>query len=91
MSAAGKSRKEEYSWAFKTNRPKDWSLKEKYRVEVLLFFKDRRAHDVDNYLKILLDAGSGILWDDDKQICQITVSKAIDKENPRIDVIISTI
>lgn len=32
--------------------------------------------DLDNFLKAVLDAGNGILWKDDAQICEVHSSKA---------------
>lgn len=52
-------------------------------VTVALYWPDRRKHDVDN-IKALLDACTGILWDDDGQIEDLHTTKAYDKENPRV-------
>lgn len=41
--------------------------------------KHKSAHivkpDVDNLIKAALDAGNGILWDDDAQVCEIKARK----------------
>ena len=55
-------------------------------MEMILFFKDKRRRDVDNYNKIVLDALEGIVFQDDKQIQKLTVIKDYSKENPRIEV-----
>lgn len=39
--------------------------------------------DVDNFSKAVLDAGNGVLWTDDVQICQLAVSKVY-AESPYI-------
>ena len=47
----------------------------KYRVEVEFHFKDNRRRDVDDYLKILLDALTGVVWVDDSQIERVCATK----------------
>lgn len=52
------------------------------RIDV---FRSRKAGDLDNYLKVLLDAMSGILWEDDEQVVQIVATRYDDKDNPRAE------
>jgi len=52
-------------------------------VSVALYWPDRRKHDVDN-IKALLDACTGILWEDDGQIIDLHITKDFDKEAPRV-------
>jgi len=40
--------------------------------------------DLDNYIKAVMDAGNGILWVDDSQVCELHSSKAYG--SPRIEV-----
>lgn len=67
------------------------------RVDVFFFLKrpksaPKRTHptvryDIDNLIKLLLDACNGLLWADDCQVCAITASKRYDvKEWIRIAV-----
>ncbi len=58
-------------------------------VTVRFYHKDKRKHDIDNYFKLLFDSLSGILWEDDVQITRLTAVKSIDKENPRIEVVVN--
>lgn len=44
--------------------------------------------DLDNYIKIILDALNGVIWEDDKQVCILTVAKFF-SDNPRIELQIS--
>lgn len=71
-----------------------WEAKAQYRgkplekslnVHIAFFWSDNRRRDIDNPIKALCDAMTGILWLDDSQIFQMTVSKATDKENARIE------
>ena len=70
-----------------------WEAREQYRgepvegplkVKIALWWPTKRNHDVDN-IKSLLDAVTGILWQDDGQIVELTIKKGYDKENPRVD------
>ena len=45
--------------------------------------------DIDNYLKFVMDALQGTYFVNDKQIKQVTVLLAKDKERPRTEVSIS--
>ncbi|QIM50777.1 RusA family crossover junction endodeoxyribonuclease [Hydrogenophaga crocea] len=35
-----------------------------------------------------MDAGTGLLWEDDSQIVELTLRKDYDKTNPRIELIV---
>lgn len=58
-------------------------------VTVALYWADRRKHDIDN-IKALLDALTGIIWEDDGQIVDLHITKAIDKERPRVDMTVES-
>jgi len=57
-------------------------------VEAKLYFGTKRKVDIDNFQKLWMDAGNGILWEDDVLIQKLTVSKHYDKSNPRIEILI---
>jgi Holliday junction resolvase RusA-like endonuclease len=42
------------------------------RLEALFVRGNRRRKDADNLLKLLMDAGNGVLWEDDSQIVEGT-------------------
>lgn len=56
-------------------------LKGNIIVDIDFFFADRRRHDIDNCLKALLDAFSGVLWEDDNQIVELQVRKFYAKKS----------
>lgn len=62
--------------------------KEPISVIVELYFKDEKRRDVDNFNKLILDAGSGLLWFDDSQIQELVIRKFIDKKNPRVELFV---
>lgn len=85
MSKEGKALKESYQWQVKSQ----WKAKpltEDVKLRVELFFGDKRARDIDNYNKLLLDACTGIVFDDDSQIQELYLKKNYDKKNPRIEI-----
>lgn len=44
-------------------------------VSIELYRKDRRAYDVDNYVKSVLDALAGLLFENDSQVDWIQVKR----------------
>ncbi len=66
--------------------------KEKVRVEIDMYPPDNRRRDVDNILKALLDAlENASLYDDDNQICSLSVDKKEVIEKGKVVVRISSI
>lgn len=86
MSAEGKQTKEMYQWQAKTQWRGNKCLTGPLELVVRLYFSDNRRRDIDNYHKLSLDALSGIVYEDDKQIQKMTVEKFVDKPNPRIEI-----
>ncbi len=85
MTAQGKQLKEYYQLETK----KQWNNKiilGNCKVEISLFFKDKRKHDVDNFSKLALDSLEGIVYENDNQIQELLVRKYYDKENPRVKI-----
>ena len=58
-------------------------------MSLTYYFSDKRRRDIDNYSKCILDALQTIIYNDDNQIQHLTLSKCIDKENPRTEVTIA--
>ena len=54
------------------------------KVSVDLYWGDNRKHDVDN-IKALLDALTGIVWEDDGQITDLHTKKFYDPTAPRVE------
>ena len=55
-------------------------------LHIDLFYGDKRKRDIDAHLKILLDAMSEIVYEDDSQVTKMTVQKFYDKQNPRTQI-----
>lgn len=85
MTKEGKALKTQYQWEAKSQwkgNPTDKSVE----IDIKLYFKNKRRHDIDNYCKILLDSLTEIVWDDDSQIKKMVIKKFISKTKPRIEV-----
>ena len=85
MTAKGKATKHTYQWEAKTQ----WSGKPiagPLTMAVHFYFKNFRRRDLDNQNKIVLDALTGIVYDDDHQIDELHLYRKHDAENPRIEV-----
>lgn len=83
MTAEGKAIKDVYKWEAKSQ----WRgapLKGDVLVKMVFYFKTKRRRDLDNMNKLIFDALSGIVYDDDSQICELIQKKAYDPANPRI-------
>lgn len=76
--------KEAIAWEIRSGW-KGEPLTEDVALNVIIFFGNNRANDIDNYLKIILDAAEGILFENDSQITELHVFKEYDKENPRVE------
>lgn len=57
-------------------------------VRVIIYFDSRRG-DLDNRLKILLDALNGLAWLDDAQIVELYARRELDRRNPRVELTVT--
>jgi Holliday junction resolvase RusA-like endonuclease len=86
MTPAGKALKEQYQgearhqWGFK--KPLDCDI----AVSITLYFGTKRKADLDNFNKLSLDALTGIVWQDDSQISKLSIERAYDKAQPRLEI-----
>ena len=70
-------------WALNSpNKPEEGDVS----VNIIFYFGNKRANDIDNCIKILLDAAEGILFLNDSQVTSLQVFKEYDKEDPRIEI-----
>ena len=60
--------REEIQWAMLGDRRSSEPTRE--RVAVSIVFHTNRG-DLDNLAKVILDAGNGIAWDDDRQVVEL--------------------
>ena len=83
----GKATKEAMAWEVKCQW-KDEIITEQVHVSVVFYLKDNRK-DLDGLLKALFDCLTGIVWKDDRQVVGLHAFKRIDKQNPRIEIILT--
>lgn len=87
MSKIGKDTKESYQWEIK-RQYKDKPTTKDIAIIIEFYFKDKKRRDIDNFNKLILDAGTGMIWKDDSQIMEMTLRKFIDKKHPRVEIFI---
>jgi Holliday junction resolvase RusA-like endonuclease len=88
MSKEGKTAKEAYKCEMKQQWNKPIIEEGFINLSIIFYFKDKRIRDIDNFNKLIFDAGTGIIWKDDSQIKPLFLDKYIDKDNPRVEIII---
>lgn len=85
LSQEGKTLKTAYQWEAKAqwrNKPIDGDVE----LWVTLYFGTKRRGDVDNFNKLALDALTGIVYHDDRQVAFLRIERSYDKKNPRIEI-----
>jgi Holliday junction resolvase RusA-like endonuclease len=58
------------------------------RLSATFYRESAQACDVDNLAKAVQDALNGIAYEDDRQIVHLTAVKALDRVNPRTEIVI---
>ncbi len=66
-------------------RPVGWPLDARYRVVLSVSGANPRA-DLDNVAKAVLDGCEGVLWTNDRQVCDLRVVRAQDEAGVAVDV-----
>jgi crossover junction endodeoxyribonuclease RusA len=51
-------------------------------------YRPRKSGDLDNRLKVLLDALGGVAYHDDKQVRELHAYLCDDRTNPRVEVVV---
>jgi Holliday junction resolvase RusA-like endonuclease len=90
MAKEGKDRKEDYFYQAK-HQWGESPLHQDLKIKVNLYFDTHRRVDWDNFHKLSMDALTGVVWVDDSQIVEATVTKNYDKKDPRIEIAISEV
>jgi crossover junction endodeoxyribonuclease RusA len=52
-------------------------------------YRPAKRGDLDNSIKVTLDSLKGIAFDDDKQVVQIIAERRDDKDDPRVEIVVS--
>lgn len=59
------------------------------RISIKYFLSTKRAKDLTNLPKTTCDALCGVCYDDDSMIVQATMVKYYDKDNPRVEIVVT--
>lgn len=84
MTKEARTKKEAIGWEARAQYQGE-PLEGPLKLSVAFWWPDKRNHDIDN-IKGLLDALTGILWEDDGQIVELHLTKGIDATNPRVEI-----
>jgi Holliday junction resolvase RusA-like endonuclease len=76
--------KEAIAWEMKAGWPHE-PRSEELCLNMVIYLGSRHKTDIDAYLKIILDAGEGVLWENDNLITELHVFKETDLKNPRVE------
>lgn len=58
-------------------------------IDVTFYEPDRRRRDIDNLEKSLLDGlTKGGVWEDDSQVRSVSKRRAVDRRDPRVEVVV---
>jgi len=87
MTAEGKGIKTTYQWEAKAQW-KGKPIQGDVQLAIDFYFGSKRRRDLDNQNKLILDALSGIVYEDDSQIAVLTLRRNYDAKNPRIEITI---
>lgn len=68
-----------------------WPDRSRFAVELVVYEPDARRRDLDNQAKTVLDAMNGVVWADDSQIDALTVVRRLDRERPRVEVLVAAL
>jgi crossover junction endodeoxyribonuclease RusA len=85
LAAEGRATKEMYQWEAKSQwrqKPLTGDL----MLSIAFYFATKRKRDLDNQNKLVLDALTGIVYEDDRQIHDLRLIRRYDAKNPRIEV-----
>ena len=85
LTKEGKDIKTAYQWEAKSQW-RDPALTGDVKLSVRFFFGTKRKADLDNFNKLWQDALTGIVYEDDSQICELHLYRDSDKERPRIEI-----
>ncbi len=68
-----------------------WPMDAEYRLTARMYFADRRRRDADNVVKSLADGCIGVLWADDHRVGIAADPWQIDRDNPRVEMVVEVI
>lgn len=87
LTQIGRNYKDEIGWAARWARKSSQDMfKAPIRVEMVFYLKSRHRIDIDNLMKLPIDAMTGICWKDDSEIVEIFGKKVFGDPRPRTEI-----
>jgi len=59
-----------------------------YGIRCLFVLSTRQRRDIDNMTKLVMDACSGLIWEDDTQVNEAIAQKRIDRDFPHTEIVV---
>ena len=78
--------KEALAWAFKAKMGRRKPMRGPIILVLDFYRKNRTRVDLDNLEKTVLDAGGGVVWEDDSQIIDLHSRKFLGCDEPRTEI-----
>ena len=78
--------KEALAWAFKAKMGRRNPMRGSIILVLYFHRKNHLRVDLDNLEKTVLDAGGGVVWEDDSQIVDMCSSKFLGCDEPRVEI-----
>lgn len=82
--------KEALAWEIRSQWPHK-PHSEDLCLNVVMFLGTKRKTDTDAYIKILMDSGEGVLYENDYQISELHVFRKYDPKSPRVELTLTVI
>ncbi|KKL26395.1 hypothetical protein LCGC14_2395750 [marine sediment metagenome] len=79
------------AWAFKAEMGRKKPMRGPLIIVLNFYRKTRGKVDIDNLEKTVLDAGNGVVWEDDSQIVEMHSRKVLGCADPRVEVMLEEI
>lgn len=80
LSEEYRNAKEAVQWEIHSQFRGEIRTEDGLTVNILQYFSDNRRRDIDGYIKMILDAMTGVVYKDDSQIEELNVVKIKDHD-----------
>ena len=77
------------AWLMKEQLGGTWDTRRySFGIRMRLFLKGSRKIDIDNLVKPVMDAGTGLIWGDDSQIIELYAVKLMKQMESKVEVLV---
>ena len=85
MTAAGKAWKKVVADAVRDVWTADPTKRAQWRVELVFFYRTCRS-DIDNGVKLVLDALENVVFENDREVMSLVVTKRVNYKEPGVEI-----